>query len=183
MERAVSGRSDDERSKRTAPQRRVHRRALAGRRAHHDESGASGEVVVEGAFAERSRGVSDLSVANYDVWRGWWLIRSTTLDCGMLLHASAAAQRRGSYESLGVGRSGRVGSGPTYLPTIVHESLETHHTTIRPHPTIAPIGKGHIEPRGISHLPFIHPGELVGELWACSGRFTRRRRWRRSSRP
>ena len=123
MERAVSGRSDDERSKRTAPQRRVHRRALAGRRAHHDESGASGEVVVEGAFAERSRGVSDLSVANYDVWRGWWLIRSTTLDCGMLLHASAAAQRRGSYESLGVGRSGRVGSGPTYLPTIVHESL------------------------------------------------------------
>ena len=58
-----------------------------------------------------------------DVWRGWWLIRSTTLDCGMLLHASAAAQRRGSYESLGVGRSGRVGSGPTYLPTSVHESL------------------------------------------------------------
>ena len=58
MERAVSGRSDDERSKRTAPQRRVHRRALAGRRAHLDEGGASGEVVVEGAFAERSRGAS-----------------------------------------------------------------------------------------------------------------------------
>ena len=50
--------------------------------------------------------------------RGIPIHHCTTLDCGMLLHASAAAQRRGSYESLGVGRSGRVGSGPTYLPIL-----------------------------------------------------------------
>ena len=51
-------------------------------------------------FAERSRPrgrwTVRLSAEKDDVWRGWWLARSTTLHCNTLLHASAAARRRGS---------------------------------------------------------------------------------------
>lgn len=81
-ERAVSGRSDDERSKSTAPQRHVHRRARAGRRAHLDESGASGEVV-EGPSRKDLAvgGRCVLSAAKDDVWRGWWCVYAASA-CG-----------------------------------------------------------------------------------------------------
>ena len=115
-ERAVSGRSDDERSESTAPQRHAHRRARAGRRAHLDESGASGEVV-EGPSRKDLAvgGRCVLSAAKDDVWRGWWSSACMRRARAVSVGGSGAARARGEcYVTLyrqSSGSSGHASGG------------------------------------------------------------------------